>query len=205
MRKIFRRGFTLIELMIVVAIIGILAAIAIPNFLKFQAKAKQSEAKANLKAINTAQTSFSSANEGAYATLNSDIGFSPERGNRYWYQTGGTTQEGRSGATATVAATDGGFQVDTFRYGTTAAATPADTLAATVAPTEAGTPGLSTISGTRHYAAKASGNVDNDVTIDTWIVSSVTASVTNANGCIGTGARPAPAGQPFNTANDVDC
>ncbi|MBI3179248.1 MAG: prepilin-type N-terminal cleavage/methylation domain-containing protein, partial [Deltaproteobacteria bacterium] len=47
------RGFTLIELMIVVAIIGILALIAIPNFMKFQAKAKQSEAKTNLKAYYT--------------------------------------------------------------------------------------------------------------------------------------------------------
>ncbi|MBI2370572.1 MAG: prepilin-type N-terminal cleavage/methylation domain-containing protein, partial [Deltaproteobacteria bacterium] len=45
-----RQGFTLIELMIVVAIIGILAAIAIPNFLRFQAKSKQSEAKTNLAA-----------------------------------------------------------------------------------------------------------------------------------------------------------
>ena len=46
-----RRGFTLIELMIVVAIIGILAAIAVPNFMKFQSRARQSEAKANLKAL----------------------------------------------------------------------------------------------------------------------------------------------------------
>ncbi len=52
------KGFTLIELMIVVAIIGILAAIAIPNFLKFQAKAKQSEAKTNLAAVFTAQTAY---------------------------------------------------------------------------------------------------------------------------------------------------
>ena len=53
-----RKGFTLIELMIVVAIIGILAAIAIPNFLKFQAKSKTSEAKTNLKAIYTAETAY---------------------------------------------------------------------------------------------------------------------------------------------------
>ena len=58
MRMRNRKGFTLIELMIVVAIIGILAAIAIPNFLKFQAKSKQSEAKTNLKAIYTAETGY---------------------------------------------------------------------------------------------------------------------------------------------------
>jgi type IV pilus assembly protein PilA len=57
-----RKGFTLIELMIVVAIIGILAAIAIPNFLRFQARAKQSEAKQNLGAIFTAYTSYFSDN-----------------------------------------------------------------------------------------------------------------------------------------------
>ena len=58
MKKTNRKGFTLIELMIVVAIIGILAAIAIPNFIRYQLRSKTTEAKVVLGGIKTSEESF---------------------------------------------------------------------------------------------------------------------------------------------------
>lgn len=53
-----QEGFSLIELMIVVAIIGILSAIAVPNYQKFQRKSRQAEAKSMASAIYTTMKSY---------------------------------------------------------------------------------------------------------------------------------------------------
>ncbi len=77
------KGFTLIELMIVVAIIAVLAAIAIPNFMSFVAKTKRSEAKFNLEAIHKAQISWFSENDFFSNSFN-QIRWRPE-GAIYYY------------------------------------------------------------------------------------------------------------------------
>ena len=88
-----RYGFSLTELMIVVAIIGILAVIAIPNFLKYQARAKQSEAKANLVAIHTSEMAYFAENN-AYVDDFNAIGFAVTGSSQLYYYELGVSSSG---------------------------------------------------------------------------------------------------------------
>ena len=77
LRKLNQAGFTLIELMVVVAIIGILATIAIPQYRKFQGKARQSEANISLGTVKDLESAHAAANEFYSACLGS-LGFGRE-------------------------------------------------------------------------------------------------------------------------------
>jgi len=88
-------GFTLMELMIVVAIVGLLAAIAIPNFFGMQKRAKTTEAKSNLGALWALQEAYYIENE-AYVKPTGELAPGPYDGTVGWPELGffpkGTTR-----------------------------------------------------------------------------------------------------------------
>ena len=141
------QGFTLIELMIVVAIIGILAAIAIPNFMTYQAKARQSEAKVGLGGIFTSATSYFAENN-TFSALPAALGYVPSGTTRYNFYYAGVASTNKI----------------------TAPASAVQAPCATTAPNGGPTPAALATGG---FTAAAIGNIDSDAYCDQWSINDV--------------------------------
>jgi type IV pilus assembly protein PilA len=202
------KGFTLIELMVVVAIIGILAAIAIPNFVKVQARAKQSEAKANLKAMFTAEKAFS-AEKDRFSNLVGEIGFSPERNNRYAYFAGltggggGSTMEGRTTRANGSAPTDYGIEYDSFKYTDASFSTAGLNTDPSASACGFARPGIVT-GPAAAWTGMAKGQIDKDATVDLWSISTATRGPAAGGAACASNGQPNPGGEPLVETNDAN-
>ena len=173
-----QKGFTLIELMIVVAIIGIFAAIAIPNFLTYQLKSRQAEAKTNLQAIKTSEVAFQ-AERGCYIGLIAEGAAAPAVNVKTvpvtWGAGLGPTPAGALWCTAVYAGnfSDVGFKATgnvNYRYGadsTLVAAPGFYTVAVSCPLAIAGTAAVA-LPVQNNFVAMAKSNLDGDPGISTW-------------------------------------
>jgi type IV pilus assembly protein PilA len=175
-----QEGFTLIELMIVVAIIGILAAIAIPNFLQYQLKSRQSEAKTNLQAIKTSEVSFN-AERGCYVGVAAYGVVAPVAGTKTvpftWAAGPAASAAGTAWCTAVTTGvfTDIGFRATgnvNYLYGVdstllAAGVTYTSTTSCALYPLATMTAGVG-VAGANNFVAVGKSNLDGDGLVSGW-------------------------------------
>ncbi len=168
---------------------GILAAIAIPNFMRFQSRAKQAECKTYLRSFYSAQRTYNMSGEG-YPLEFSKLQFSPERGNRYAYFVAAGPLEDRSGAQARDMEEARAIGVDTFQHKDAKPITLEQ-----LPPEVARMAGLSGECPNCNITLVCAGNVDRDSTLDVWSIS--TGERTLGNG------TSIPEGEPFQHVDDL--
>lgn len=154
------RGFSLVELMVVVAIIGVLAAIAVPNYQRFTAKSKQSEAKSNLSALYSAERAFQAEWQSFWPDFRA-VGYAPSGNLRYRH---GFTAVGTASVTSPPypsVVPNGQLASNTF-----CAANPAACreIITPLAPNAL----AGTVMTPSTFTADANGDIDGDATRDRW-------------------------------------
>jgi type IV pilus assembly protein PilA len=203
------RGFTLVEVLIVVVMASVLAAIAMPRFLQAQKRAKQSEAITNLKSLHAGMSTQLAMPESIHVP-----GFDPPRGNRYSYHLSNScgTFEERWAEHAVKSEYDDCIGIDTYADPSLPVLMWLNPLSFVNWDVDGTRNGLHVNAGvfgepdSWDYLAYAAGDADKSLyeNADTWSIASADGDIVAVCPYTGGGVF-VPAGEPFNVIDDKVC